>query len=474
MKKAILLLISAGTLLTARAGVPEPGARIYGTIAINGALVAGANDAIVVEARRTPTGAPIASYRMGAKTNAGNFFALTLNAESATPLTGTNTVLLGSSVYLVVRDGNTDLDFQSFTLASRGMSARVNFGAVDTDGDGMSDDFETAYFGNSTNGLPNLDSDGDGRPNLREFLQGTNPNVADGRHPADIAPADDRIDLKEVTDYILAWKTGGSWPVEPAMNAPNIEDYVTRAGALWKGGEVYVFDNDPASTAPLWWTNPPTSGLIAGDVKSKGASKEKGDGAEIAAGPLAEITVVRTVGSAYAPNLPGPVSILATPSATTKAYAVVETPPIGWTVRNISNEGRWDAANRKIKWGPFFDNTVRTLAYDAVPGPTSSGPADFAGRGSFDGAGQIAQGPKRVWLNGVVTSAPSLVFAPISSKSLTVEITGEPGRRYEILVSHDLATWTADATVTLNSEGKFVAPVAGDAATTFLRVRSAD
>ncbi|MGZ5537980.1 MAG: choice-of-anchor Q domain-containing protein, partial [Chthoniobacterales bacterium] len=44
-------------------------------------------------------------------------------------------------------------------------------GGVDTDGDGMSDDFET-FYGVSD---PNGDPDGDGLTNLQEFQAGTNP-----------------------------------------------------------------------------------------------------------------------------------------------------------------------------------------------------------------------------------------------------------------------------------------------------------
>ena len=50
---------------------------------------------------------------------------------------------------------------------------------LDTDGDGLPDDYETAYGlnpGNATDAA--LDSDGDGRTNLEEFLAGTDPRNA--------------------------------------------------------------------------------------------------------------------------------------------------------------------------------------------------------------------------------------------------------------------------------------------------------
>lgn len=49
----------------------------------------------------------------------------------------------------------------------------------DSDGDGMSDGFEYAYFGHPTNADPNADPDGDGQTNLQEYLAGTHPLNAD-------------------------------------------------------------------------------------------------------------------------------------------------------------------------------------------------------------------------------------------------------------------------------------------------------
>ncbi|MCX7915983.1 MAG: hypothetical protein N3A53_06730, partial [Verrucomicrobiae bacterium] len=49
----------------------------------------------------------------------------------------------------------------------------------DSDGDGMSDGFEHAYFGHPTNASPGADPDGDGQTNLQEFLAGTHPLNAD-------------------------------------------------------------------------------------------------------------------------------------------------------------------------------------------------------------------------------------------------------------------------------------------------------
>ncbi len=46
---------------------------------------------------------------------------------------------------------------------------------VDTDGDGMPDDWEQQYFGSPTAASPTADDDGDGMSNYAEFVAGTNP-----------------------------------------------------------------------------------------------------------------------------------------------------------------------------------------------------------------------------------------------------------------------------------------------------------
>ena len=53
-------------------------------------------------------------------------------------------------------------------------------GPVDTDADGMSDDYETTYFTNATAGVAGNDDDGDGFSNLEEYLADTIPNGPNG------------------------------------------------------------------------------------------------------------------------------------------------------------------------------------------------------------------------------------------------------------------------------------------------------
>jgi hypothetical protein len=51
--------------------------------------------------------------------------------------------------------------------------------AVDSDGDGMPDYYEEAFFGSTINGRPHADPDGDGESNLQELAGGTDPTRHD-------------------------------------------------------------------------------------------------------------------------------------------------------------------------------------------------------------------------------------------------------------------------------------------------------
>ncbi|MGE3311884.1 MAG: hypothetical protein AB7O66_18105, partial [Limisphaerales bacterium] len=406
----------------ALAGVPEPDTVLFGSIALDGRYITAADTSVSVELRATANGPALRTYRMGSSPRAGNLFVLRASLETAPPLLQPDSLPVGATVHVVVREANSVRDSKSLVLAERGGFVRLDFGDVDGDGDGMSDAFEATYFGEATAGNPGLDPDNDGRPNLREFLDKTNPLVPDGRHPADRTPTDDAINIAEVTAYTLAWQLGEEWPVEPKVIPV---DYVTRAGALWKGGEAYVFDNDPPTTAPLWWVNAPppspslqdNSGDEAGNAPTEGAVTP-GTVARKSVG-LASRNVdsptsagVRSGPVQFQPAQTTPIRIRISPAPQTRSYAVEETPPSGWIIRNVSHGGRIDRIHNKIKWGPFYDTDPRDLSYELTPLPGDSSSAVFSGLGSFDGSSLTLAGIQQILPPGAAVPPPP---APVTN-----------------------------------------------------------
>jgi hypothetical protein len=74
------------------------------------------------------------------------------------------------------------------------------------------------------------------------------------------------------------------------------------------------------------------------------------------------------------------------------AYAVEDQPPVNWVVGRISEGGSYDAISRKIKFGPYFDLTPRTLSYEVTPPSTETSGATFNGVTSADGFNLPIQG----------------------------------------------------------------------------------
>lgn len=247
------------------------------------------------------------------------------------------------------------------------------------------------------------------------------------QHPADNDPPDWRLTIKEVTSYASAWRTGSSWPVPP--NRIPIS-YVTRATLLWKGGEEYQFSGS-VDILPLAWINTPRAGQMTGQTLSLQMIQERS--------AVSELTTLFTPGK----NLP--VTLVITPSSSAQSYAVEEELPAGWKAENVSDSGYFDG--QKVRWGPFFDNSPRSLRYQAVPAETTTELATFRGVASFDGEDVVISGQRQ-------TSFYKLILASNSELSggFSWELQSSPGVIFEVEFSQDLKAWTPLKSITNDTD----------------------
>lgn len=234
-------------------------------------------------------------------------------------------------------------------------------------------------------------------------------------HPADGSPSDWRMNIDEMTAYAAAWRNGITNSLYPEAIPMS---YVTRAAALWRGGEFYRYDPN-AGYPPLCWVN--SNDLVLA-FKADAEPQSR---------------VFRRAPEAVLPGNAAEVTIEVTPHSRTLGYAVEERVPPGWTPRAITHSGVYLASARVIRWGPFLDAASRCLSYEIAPGPGTRGALQLCGTGSFDGRdcavegqGTIRDGSGLAWRPGTHHSGPSL------------ELRGWQGDVWFVESSTDLQTWS--------------------------------
>ena len=122
---AFVILATLLTLVTffttlAQAGLREPDNVIYGSITLGGRPVTAAETTVIIEARRTLAGPPIASYQVGSERRFGGSYVLRITVETAAPLSDPLASLTGDALFIVVRDASGDRVNKPFSIGERG------------------------------------------------------------------------------------------------------------------------------------------------------------------------------------------------------------------------------------------------------------------------------------------------------------------------------------------------------------------
>ena len=160
----------------------------------------------------------------------------------------------------------------------------------------------------------------------------------------------------------------------------------------------------------------------------------------------------------YTSNVLFTVTLTVSPATYVNVYAVEDQIPNGWKATNFSNGGIFDVINSKVKWGPFFDHSIRTLTYQVIPGSNSTSTVIFSGTASYDGVGVPISGVRQV--NSSIVVRPSIVSISLSGTNLVIKgSNGQSGGIYKTLISTNLTQplnqWTPIATNVLGAAGNF-------------------
>jgi Concanavalin A-like lectin/glucanases superfamily len=183
-------------------------------------------------------------------------------------------------------------------------------------------------------------------------------------HPAD-ANNDSSIDINELTAYGAAWKNGEHDDI----------NLLTNAAYIWMAGEIYYWDG---------------TGWSSGSQKTRLGGKAESSAKANSAPANAE----REIPGTFIPGTKFQVDIQISPTSPQPplAVAVEDVPPQDWQVTEISDNGRYDALNNKVKWGPFYDDFTRTLTYKITSPLAATSTVSWEGVVSTDGSGSIITG----------------------------------------------------------------------------------
>jgi len=107
---------------------------------------------------------------------------------------------------------------------------------------------------------------------------------------------------------------------------------------------------------------------------------------------LPDVFAVRQLPPGYSPGATMTVTIQTAALTNHLFCAVVDVPPAGWAVGQISDGGFFDTGSQTVRFGPFYDGVARTLTYQVTPPLNETGLNQFTGTFSIDGVPGLVVG----------------------------------------------------------------------------------
>jgi hypothetical protein len=146
----------------------------------------------------------------------------------------------------------------------------------------------------------------------------------------------------------------------------------------------------------LFWTvrNPGEHTIKARATDSRGATAVSGSIRITVTGEAS--SAMRLLPAQYQAGKKFRVGIIVMPVRGTLSYSIIERPPAGWTVSDISDGGTYDAAAGAVRFGLIESDRVRLLTYSVKPPNKAKGIQLFSGELVADGVSSPIAGKQTI------------------------------------------------------------------------------
>jgi hypothetical protein len=199
------------------------------------------------------------------------------------------------------------------------------------------------------------------------------------------------------------------------------------------------FDN--STNVIVWQVTAPTNAVgsvtFTGTVWFGAAVLPIGGASNLTVLPPSQGTVLRSLPGFFQPGVAFTVTNALGPEAGVGFCVVEETVPEGWAVTNVSHYGFLVPGTRRLRWGPFTDDTGQTLTYTLLPPAAARGSVTFGGLAYFGEWQTTILGPTQLAANSppTLSAIPNQTTGANRPLTLTFALTDEETPADQLQVS---------------------------------------